>query len=168
MAIAFESVSTGAFVDATSIVITKPTGLAEGDLMVAILGSDETDGFNTPSGWTALESVTLSSPDTYSANVFYKVADAGDVAASDFTFSPPDQAIIGGGILRISGAAANFVTDTGTSTSNVAVYTGGVTPLSAETLMIICGVNGSQLTTSGYNITTDVYFPCLAGESSTK
>jgi len=76
----------------SSLVITKPTGLAEGDLLVAALAmhdaNDNNRTFSTPSGWTlATNSTTGASAYLVRTVIFYKEADSSDVAASDFTFT---------------------------------------------------------------------------------
>jgi hypothetical protein len=78
---------------ASQITITKPTGLAVGDLMVAVIGKDDDVLINLPSGWSSpagLWQGTSSGNDLYS-RIFYKVADAADVAASNFTWTFGDS-----------------------------------------------------------------------------
>lgn len=116
MAVAYESVSTVGWTDLQgggNLVITKPTGLAVGDYMVAHLsnivgGSPNADGWNTPSGWSALtdSGEDGNSNSSMQITTFYKVADSSDVAASNFTFTKAsaDNAYSNGSIWRISGA----------------------------------------------------------------
>jgi len=54
MAVSYESVQTATGDNASTLTITKPTGLASGDLMVAMLGKAETEADWTASGWTSL------------------------------------------------------------------------------------------------------------------
>lgn len=65
---------------------TKPTGLAEGDLMVAMCMAKRGSGanaFTTPSGWTAAKTAANGSS---SGAIFYKTASSADAAASTFRF----------------------------------------------------------------------------------
>lgn len=111
MAIVVESVSSTATASATTtLTITKPTGLAEGDLMVAILsagdaGDTSVGTWNTASGWSLVET-----NDFYggvSQSVQIKVATSGDVAASNFSFTvDATTTTLDGAILRCSGAAS--------------------------------------------------------------
>ncbi len=69
----------------TSLVVTKPTGLAVGDLMVAFGGCGNARTISAPSGsWTVVSNDTDGSSRVY---VWTKVADSGDTAASNFTFT---------------------------------------------------------------------------------
>lgn len=173
MAVAFESISNTGFTSwdgvPRTVTITKPTGLAAGDLMVAILASNNSpgSGWDTiPSGWTYAGeegevSGTLSV--SYECSIYYKIATAGDAAASDFSFT--NQAGNGsanetglGSILRFSGAylQSSFVdasedTDGGTANS----YTGGVDPTVADSILILAVFgHGTATTVSNYAITT--------------
>lgn len=73
-----------------TLVITKPTSLAVGDLMVAGIYADRDAGtsasISTPSGWTQ-EELLDTGIGNGAVSVFTKVSDSSDVAASDFTFS---------------------------------------------------------------------------------
>ena len=106
MAIVVESTAS-ASTSTTSLVITKPTGLAVGDLMVAVLSmysNTFTDVINTASGWTL---AGIESTSGGEVAIQYKYADSSDVAASNFTFTSSGTPVLfGGSILRVSGAAA--------------------------------------------------------------
>lgn len=112
---------------ANSLVITKPTSLAVGDLMIAFIGVARTAGaasIATPSGWTLLESVLSDNP---IARVFFKVADSSDVAASNFTFSVTVDAAnygIGGSIIRVTGTNGFTGVDNFTHTGAVDTNSG--------------------------------------------
>lgn len=70
----------------TTVVINKPTGTAQNDIMFMILGSAAGTLGTTLSGWTLLESITSG---TYSA-VYYKVA--GGSEGSTYTWAGFDGA----------------------------------------------------------------------------
>ena len=101
----------------TSLVITKPTGLAAGDLLVFIGGTASGLSYNTPSGWTSQVA-----SDTANGNiqVLSKVADSSDAAASNFTFNISGTFSQGCGSLhRVSGASTNAPTSaTGTGAND--------------------------------------------------
>lgn len=101
MAVAFQSVATTNFTSASSINIAKPSGLAEGDLMIAVVGGLENDGDNygAPMGWTKIDDVNNG---VESVIAWYKVANASDVSASHFTFTSPGE-WIGGSVTRVTG-----------------------------------------------------------------
>lgn len=68
----------------TDLVITKPTGLSVGDLLLFVGGIGDTRSYTLPSGWTSQSNV---SDGTFRIEVFSKIADAGDAAATNFTFN---------------------------------------------------------------------------------
>lgn len=85
----------------------KPSGLAEGDLMVAFCVARDAPATATfsRSGWAG---PTPTTGDLSCTTPLWKVADAGDVAASSFTFTASaTQATVGGVILRVTGAASS-------------------------------------------------------------
>ena len=153
MAVAIQSVSTNAM--GTGGVLTKPTGLAVGDVLLAIVVAESVADLAAPGGWTAVNN--RNNANYAKAAAFIKTADASDVAASNFTFTGTD--IQGGILYRITGGAmslASWVDGTNTppvnSTSHVFVFnfagdnggrtvsyssysiTGGATPVFTERL----------------------------------
>lgn len=99
MAVAYQSYNFTARATATSVTITKPSGLAVGDLMIAQIQTNASSGAITvPSGWTLIDSTT-----SWRINMYYKVAVSDDVSAADFTWTTANSAVISGGIVRITG-----------------------------------------------------------------
>src|SRR3989304_4129540 len=90
-----------------TVTITKPTGLAAGEIMVFILYSGDTTTPNTLAGWTAIQAQNSSAVDGATNRVnlssFWKIASADDAAASNFAFTKSTASRFGGGILRITG-----------------------------------------------------------------
>lgn len=144
-----------------SAVITKPSGLAVGDLMFLHLTTEASGRTLTqPGGWTI--SSTLS---TYCTMVIgYKIADSSDVAASTFTFSFNDngggpQHIIGN-MFRITGF--NSVNPIAVSTDEVnysgggsKVFSNSITPATADSLLLLAIGHNSTLTgISAYAVAT--------------
>jgi hypothetical protein len=119
------------------VVVTKPSGLVAGDLLIG--GFVSTDGvdYNTPSGWTSLISSTADS--TVVLRVFYKFADSADEAATNFTFTASGTTACGGGLIRVTGATEIDVSTSqafanNSSTTKTAT---GVTPTLGSLLYII-------------------------------
>ena len=86
MAITLRSVGASPGANSAKCIITKPAGLALGDFMLAHVVNKATSGTITPpANWTIIgaQSNTASSRSA----LFYKFADAADVAASTFTFT---------------------------------------------------------------------------------
>ncbi len=125
MAIVIESVATQTYTapSGNDLTITKPTGLAIGDLMIACVSHfAEVDNVNTPystpSGWTSAENESHPvGSDGMAYAMFYRVATSGDTAASNFTFSVlSGQEYVGGCIMRVSGIRTD-VTELGAVSS---------------------------------------------------
>ena len=157
----YESIQTAS--GTTSVVITKPTGLAVGDLLVAgIHGNDDngsTVALTTPAGWTLDEAQTV---DTNSGvlSVFTKTADSADVAASNFTFASTGDAArnMQGGLLRISnfGILAGETSSNGSGAASTLTST-GFTPTRANTLFVaFTGLSstGTGSTVTSFTLTT--------------
>lgn len=104
MAVAFRSQSTTSFANATTSVVTKPTGLAVGDLMIAQFSADSTAYTYTPaSGFTLIDTITGGA--NRMSKIYYKVADSSDVAASNFTFTISSSGNCSANIMAFSGAS---------------------------------------------------------------
>ena len=114
-----ESYSIGTYAqDGASCVVTKPTGLAVGNIMCASALSHIDSGtaptITPPAGWSTYTTYT---DETFAKLwIFYKVADSGDAAASNFTFTSDGStnARIQVGIARISGAPTALATGSAT------------------------------------------------------
>jgi hypothetical protein len=87
MTIAHRATATAQPYSTTSWVVGKPTGLEVGDLMLAWLGIDNTTNpasVTPPSGFS---SAVAYGSGYLGAYLYWKIAEAADVAASDFTFT---------------------------------------------------------------------------------
>lgn len=120
-----ESFSIGTYAqDGATCTVTKPTGLAVGDMMCAMAISHADSGtapaVTPPAGWTTYTSYTDES--FMIQYVFYKVADSSDVAASNFSFTHSGtNTRVQVGIARISGAPSTLAT--GNATGHVTTPT---------------------------------------------
>lgn len=152
MAVAYQSHQYAESGTGTTLTITKPANSAEGDMLVAVLNSGSSTTWTTLSGWTLVGSVESSNFPTR-MSIQAKIATAGDVAASDFTFTnsssgSPKQ----GAVYRITGDFSSSSTPTDyiivdtdnsvTPTAGTATFPGGLTPLATNPLLIFavtCG-----------------------------
>ena len=144
--------------NAASLTITKPTGLAVGDLLVAFITAIAGGAFpiDTPAGWT----MTLydSNSSTRKFGVFTKVADSSDVAAANFTFTTSGGASAMVGVLvRCSGVASGSEITASefdeTFTTSSPSFTGASTPATTDSLVLMAMTgwdNGGLITVSGY------------------
>ena len=69
----------------TTVAIPKYASLAVGQLMLAYVGTLKSVNISAPSGWTYFQQSTYNGQ--YKVYMFWKIADADDVAASTFTFT---------------------------------------------------------------------------------
>lgn len=132
----YESLSSASSDNTGSLTITKPTGLAVGDRMVAGILVDRDAGatasVSTPSGWTQEALLDLESLGRNALAVYSKTATSGDVAASDFTFAGSGSTAsmtMTGILLRVSnwGGSAGLTSNTSVAASTTMTMT-GVTP----------------------------------------
>lgn len=147
----------------TTMLLTKPVGLQVGELIVAILTSwDSSGGLNTGS-WNELSGWTEAGNNTATQSVKmstqFKVAEASDVAASNFTFTHTTSEALRGTILRVSG---NNVVDGGLGTTNVynnnsansTAFSAGITPYTplVDGALVIFQINGDDDSTAPYKV----------------
>lgn len=127
----FRSMSTAVNGAATSLTITKPAGVASGDVLVAALTVFNAT-ITTPSGWTLLTGapVTLEvgTGSFRRLYVFHKLA-ATEGASYAFSLSQSTQ--VSGGIAAYSGAATSYLHASNVGSSDgdgTTVATGSITP----------------------------------------
>lgn len=155
---AFGSSNFGTTNSTSSQAVTKPTGLAAGDLLIAFCTDEvNTDFWNTPAGWTRVATATGSGSNSRTV-VFAKVADSTDAAAVSFSFTLSSATRVLVLLYRITGtftSASNIyvisalaTTDAG---SNIERGATGITPSVASSLLIM----HLYVTTSGTTPTTN-------------
>lgn len=92
-AITYEAISTqaeGSNIDST--IITKPTGTAEDDCLIAIIGMDGIRAITPPAGWTKITEIGGAvEENTPSLGVWYKIAGASEPASYVFNASGVEQ-----------------------------------------------------------------------------
>jgi len=146
--------NSGASGSGGTINVTKPTGLSVGHLMFA-LKDDANISF--PAGFTAIVG-DFTTVNLYTA---YKIADSGDVAASQFSFTSGSSYNSNCIIAVFSGTRSSnlFTVGTANVVSNTAspTFTNGVTPAAENSILLMCigSVENSNLDMGNYAITTD-------------
>lgn len=161
-----ESSTSGTAASASGITLTKPTGLAVGNWLIAhiFFTAGSTRTFTVPAGWTQTPAEALMSDTLRRYTVFYKTADAGDVAASNFTFNLSGSAdTINGILVRVSNVARleDFEFDANTPSSTTVSFTGDSTPLTTDSLVMmgIAAYSGAgDATVSAYTTTPSKTF----------
>jgi len=118
MALVVASTSSASTSNTNSLVVTKPASVASGDLLLMITHGDwvATNGnWPTLTGFTRIqEKEQNQGSDDANVALYYKIADSGDVSASNYTISYPGGAT--------AGAAAVMMRVTGWTTGNP-IYT---------------------------------------------
>jgi hypothetical protein len=166
MAITIESVQVATNA-AANVTVTKPVDLAVSDLMVVHLSnyraSSTSSAIAVPDGWTAITDNLQQDCDSGGASMniraLYKIADAADVAASNFTFTSAGASQFTGAIYRITGYAPTVNIDVANSGASLNDATPSfnitITPNYASDLLLflVCAY-GVPLTVSNYAVTT--------------
>lgn len=128
-----------------SVTVSKPAGLAVGDLMIAHIMSTDNGGAGagsiTRTGWVNIHEGSLTGDDAndvQSYAVLYKYADSSDVAASSFQFNTPDRDRTGGAIYAFSGAAGapDIVVDAETSGTGSPSFTNSLSPSRSPSILL--------------------------------
>ncbi|MFE6223004.1 hypothetical protein [Streptomyces sp. NPDC057854] len=88
MAVSHVNTQVGSSASSTSVVVTKPTGTASGDLLTAFVTSNY-QAVSAPAGWTEIGDYGI---ETFRVHVFRKVA--GGSEGSSYTFTVPSSATL--------------------------------------------------------------------------
>lgn len=154
--LAVPSSSTNTANTVTSLAVTKPTGLAVGDLMlghfkIGALGRTIT----LPTGFTQLQTDETATSGT---QISYKIAVSADVSATDFTFSVSGaNTNLRAAIVRITGVGSvNTITASSTQDngSGTTVTAPTVTPSAASSLIGFFASSDNNTTCASYAIAT--------------
>lgn len=165
MAIVVESVSTASWVTSIdpniSLTITKPTGVAVGDMLVACIvdggGAPPPEVTVSSTGWTLLRAST--GAETFTLWQFYRVATSSDVSASNYEFTTNYDGVgtakMTGCILRLSGVA-NSATPTATDgidnnklSTAMSVSGLSITPPANNSLLVLAVLGANNEVGSG-------------------
>jgi hypothetical protein len=162
MAVAIPSSSQGSFATGTTTVVTKPTGLAVGDLMIAqYTYRNSVESHTLPLGFTSVASIQCNNS---WLSVSYKIATSSDVSASNFTFTTGASYQQWAGIMRVTGFPIGApITQsnsegnlTGSSTSG---FTTTVTPFANSMLILLMATSAAGGATytnpTTYSVATD-------------
>lgn len=139
MAITVGATTSANNISTSSLAVDKPENLSLGDVLVAkVLFDGNNETFTAPTGFTSIQSDNLSSVSgTLKSEIFVKVADANDVAATDFTFTCSGSGEMAVTLTRVIGAKIIDVQSNGKSNNDSSTITsGGVTPTEANSLIM--------------------------------
>lgn len=166
----------------TTLTITRPSGLAVGDVMIANIVQADNDGADggdlsnaTLTGWTLIAGnqtgIAGSGGDEWWGTLLFKVATAGDVAAANFAFSLDGDADDGSGAIMafrnvdVTGGfnaagtpnSGPFDVDPGNAYQNVAndgtLNANDITTNTANAAVIMLGTIGNNFSVSTWAAT---------------
>ncbi len=138
----------------TTTTITKPSGVAVGDLLVTGLycyGTTDNRSITTLSGWTAL---TSQASTQMQIAIYTRTADSTDVSASNYTWTCSGSAHFGGFMVRLSswGLLSGFASGANSATSGSNTFS-GFTPTRANCLFLAFTGTGRQSRESDLDMT---------------
>lgn len=150
------------------LVITKPTGTIDDDLLIAIVGGTRTG--STPSGWTQLSATTCGSS-TGTVYVYYKIASS---EGASYSFPTGSQLALGSVLCYrgadtsgpIDGTNFSFAIDTGTDFTTSSVTADG-TQWSLSWAMSYKGSSGNSTITAGSGSQRGSTYGVTAGSENT-
>jgi len=157
MAIAFESYDTASG-SGTSITITKPSGVTDGDVLVAsiALSFNAVDDITPPDGNWHLVRAEAHSSQFVQLHLFYKVVTDASGEGADYTFSWTGSYTNNGGIARYSGVNTSTPSDVASSsndgTSTSPTGSSITTATNGSMLVWVCGAvtaTGARYTPPG-------------------
>ena len=157
MAITVASSSQAAFDSSPPLVITAPTGIQTGDLLVMVIGGTSNTNAYSCSGWT---SRAYDGTGGESIAIYTKTAVVADESAANYSWAVSDSEITWGVMLRVTGwdeATETYALASAQDSDTAAFTTMDLTPVVANSL-IIFGVwqyaNGGSVAVGGYAIAT--------------
>lgn len=166
MALVVESTSTASTSNADDITVTKPSGVASGDLLLIIANGQgaTTPVYATCSGFTQIQTSFYTNQTAVS--LLYRIADASDVSASNYTVALAGSSTSSGAVamLRVSGWPTGnplYNSATASDLQDLASWTvsSGTISLSrpSRQLLIMAGNSrndGNSLNFNNYTITS--------------
>jgi hypothetical protein len=140
MAVAYQSVSSSGWSVGLTSVVSKPSGLAVGDLMIGWCALAQPASVTPPSGFTSWD-FQLDGASDVASYLSYKTADSSDVAASNFTFTSNNSVTQQAHLIRISGQTIQPTIykygEGSASNSATPSIAAGVTPDRANSLLLM-------------------------------
>jgi outer membrane protein assembly factor BamB len=145
---------------ASSITITKPTGTAKGDVLIAVIAvRPHTVTITAPSGWSLVNRQNNSNGSQNALAVYYKVAANSEPASYAWSFSSNTGSA--GGILAFSGVDNTSPIDVNagalTTTSTTSFQAPSVNTTVANTMLVIAHEFSSSERWTAATGTTEVF-----------
>ena len=163
--ISLRATSTAATATSTTLTITKPVGLAVGDMMIAIINQSDNDNQTladaTKTGWTKISASKFytTGSDEWWGTVLYKFAIASDVSATSFDFTldnDNDDAL--GTITSFSGVDSNNPFDVASgstlNSNNGSISATSLTTVTSNSAILLVGFVANNTNISNWNTTS--------------
>lgn len=128
--------------NASTIVLTKPSGVVAGDIMIVTITKNKNADVSS-TGWDAIQA-TLGGNSSRRAAVLYRVANEGDSGVSSYTFNIGNNSDACGVIMAYTGVNGFDVTPgtiTATSTTSKVVNPTSITTETPGALVIMLGMS---------------------------
>lgn len=146
MAVAVRADAQSTEASSTSCVVPKPTGLSVGDLMVAHITARTDVTVTNPASWTTIRSETISG--VLTSHLAWKIADSGDTAASNFTFTLSGTAVNLGSITAFTGhhtsSPIGANNGTATASNSTTCSSAAITPAVADSMICFFATMGGS------------------------
>lgn len=137
------SASTQNSASGTSLVINKPTGTVQNDLMVAVMAANGVTSWTGDTGWTEIADQVSVTPNL---RVAYKIAGAAE--GSSYTFTASASRTLSGCILTYRYADYDTVSGSFATSANPLVLT-SISPSLSQSILIAVGVRAIASVTLG-------------------
>jgi hypothetical protein len=161
--VAANSANNGA--GATTLVINKPAGVVQGDVMLATIAATGNGAITAPSGWTVVTNTPQGTALRHAT--YYKVAGAAEGASYSWSLGTSRSAA--GGIVDYSGVNQTAPVDasaTATATSGNAVAASVTT--SAASDQVVASVSFATATTATPDATTTERYDVSSGSTTSE
>jgi putative Ig domain-containing protein len=132
--ILFRSVKSATARDATSVTVSRPSGVAAGDLLLAAIDVRHAPTITAPAGWTAIRTDTNGT--TMRQAVYSRIATASEPSSYRWTFS--SKQIAAAVIVAYRGAATTSTVQSSsgrTNASSTSIVANGVTTSTSNALL---------------------------------
>lgn len=132
----YRSTATAASTPLTTIVVTKPAGVATNDVLLAAVSVDQTPTITPPAGWTLVRSDANGTTQTQA--IYWHAAGASEPATYTFTFGAPVASAVAG-LVAYSGVDTTSPIDVAGGQSNAAsssITAPSVTTTVANTMLV--------------------------------
>lgn len=108
--------------DSTTLTITKPTNLANNDVLLAFITDDDNQNITPPTDWVTIDTNLTGAGQDMGTGIYYKVISNAAGEPADYTWTVPAIEDWAGGILRLTGVDNTTPSDVTNSHQNGVDY----------------------------------------------